>query len=152
MFWSVTIIVSIKYLGLLMRADNDGEGGVMALAALAQRLYKYAGRQSGGLIVVGIVGVALFYGDSIITPAVSVLSAVEGVEVAAPGVASLIVPISAVILTILFAAQRFGTGKVGNLFGPVMVLWFLVLAVAGVTQVIHRPAVLLGLSPTYAVA
>jgi KUP system potassium uptake protein len=152
MFWSITAIVSIKYLALLMRADNDGEGGVMALAALAQRLYKHAGRGAGGLIVVGIVGVALFYGDSIITPAVSVLSAVEGVEVAAPGIASLIVPISAVILTVLFAAQRYGTGKVGNLFGPVMVLWFLVLALAGLSQVVHRPAVLLGLSPTYAVA
>src|SRR4051812_16424852 len=101
MFWSITIIVSIKYLGVLMRADNDGEGGVMALAALAERLYTKAGRRSAGLIVVGIVGVALFYGDSIITPAVSVLSAVEGVQVAAPAISHLIVPISALILTIL---------------------------------------------------
>ncbi|MCU1472232.1 potassium transporter Kup [Amnibacterium sp.] len=152
MFWSITIIVSIKYLGVLMRADNDGEGGVMALAALAQRLYKHAGRQSNGLIVVGIVGVALFYGDSIITPAVSVLSAVEGVQVAAPAISHLIVPISAVILTILFAVQRFGTGKVGNLFGPVMVLWFAVLAVAGVAEVVRHPSVLQGLSPTWAVS
>ncbi|HET6826282.1 MAG TPA: potassium transporter Kup [Amnibacterium sp.] len=152
MFWSITIIVSIKYLGVLMRADNDGEGGVMALAALAQRLYTKAGRRAGGLIVVGIVGVALFYGDSIITPAVSVLSAVEGVQVAAPAITHLIVPISAVILTILFAVQRFGTGKVGNLFGPVMVLWFAVLAVAGVAEVVQHPSVLQGLSPTWAVA
>lgn len=151
MFWSITLIVSIKYVGVLMRADNDGEGGVMALAALAQRLYTKAGRRAGGLIVVGIVGVALFYGDSIITPAVSVLSAVEGVQVAAPGIAELIVPISAAILTILFAVQRFGTGKVGNLFGPVMLVWFLVLGVAGIGEVVQHPSVLQGLSPTWAI-
>ncbi|WP_231567605.1 potassium transporter Kup [Sinomonas humi] len=151
-FWSLTIIVSIKYLGVAMRADNEGEGGVMALAALAQRLYSNLGRRAGVLIVVGIVGVALFYGDSIITPAVSVLSAVEGVQVAAPAIAHLILPISAVILTALFIVQRFGTGKVGNLFGPVMVLWFLVLAVVGLAEVVQHPFVLAGLSPTYAVA
>ncbi|WP_233551053.1 potassium transporter Kup [Amnibacterium setariae] len=151
MFWSVTIIVSIKYLGVLMRADNDGEGGVMALAALAQRLYKHRRRHTGVFIVIGIVGVALFYGDSIITPAVSVLSAVEGVEVAAPAVSHLTVPIAAVILTLLFAVQRFGTGKVGNLFGPVMILWFLVLTAAGIGTVVQHPSVLQGLSPTWAV-
>ena len=152
MFWSVTIIVSIKYLGLLMRADNDGEGGVMALAALAQRLYGGRMGRTGLLLVIGVVGVALFYGDSIITPAVSVLSAVEGVEVAAPAVSHLIVPIAAVILTGLFLVQRYGTSKVGNLFGPVMVLWFLVLAVAGAVTVVQFPAVLQGLLPTYAIA
>jgi KUP system potassium uptake protein len=151
MFWSITIIVSIKYLAVLMRADNDGEGGVMALAALAQRLYKGRAKSASTLIVIGVIGVALFYGDSIITPAVSVLSAVEGVQIAAPGVSHLIVPISAVILTILFAVQRFGTSKVGNLFGPVMVLWFLALAVAGIAGVVQHPSVLQGLSPTYAI-
>jgi KUP system potassium uptake protein len=152
MFWSMTVIVSIKYLGILMRADNNGEGGVMALAVLAQRLYSGRASRPGMLLVVGIVGVALFYGDSIITPAISVLSAVEGLHVAAPEISHLVIPIAAVILIGLFAVQRFGTGKVGALFGPVMVLWFVVLAVAGLGSVVHHPSVLLGLSPTYALA
>jgi len=151
MFWSVTIIVSIKYLGILMRADNDGEGGVMALAALAKRLYAGNASRSGTLLVIGIVGVALFYGDSIITPAISVLSAVEGLHVTVPAISHMVLPISAVILVILFAVQRYGTGKVGVLFGPVMVLWFAVLAAAGLSMVVQYPAVLLGLSPTYAI-
>jgi KUP system potassium uptake protein len=151
-FWSVTIIVSIKYIGILMRADNDGEGGVMALAALAQRLYASKAGKAGTLLVIGIVGVALFYGDSIITPAISVLSAVEGLHVTVPAISHLVIPIAAVILVVLFAVQRFGTGKVGVLFGPVMVLWFVVIAVAGLAMVIRFPSVLLGLSPTYAIA
>ncbi|MEJ3403870.1 potassium transporter Kup [Rathayibacter sp. YIM 133350] len=151
MFWSITIIVSIKYLAILMRADNDGEGGVMALAALAQRLYSGRARRAGVLLVIGIVGVSLFYGDSIITPAISVLSAVEGLHVTVPAVAHLVIPIAAVILIALFVVQRYGTGKVGVLFGPVMVLWFIVLAAAGLPMVIQYPAVLLGLSPTYAI-
>ncbi|WIB78227.1 potassium transporter Kup [Curtobacterium sp. MCPF17_002] len=152
MFWSITIIVSIKYVLVLMRADNDGEGGVMALAALARRLY--AKRRGGATIflVIGIVGVSLFYGDSVITPAVSVLSAVEGLGTAAPSVGHLVVPIAAVILVVLFAAQRFGTGRVGNLFGPVMLLWFVVIAAAGVPHILAHPGVLQGLSPTWAIA
>jgi KUP system potassium uptake protein len=151
MFWSITVIVSIKYLGILMRADNNGEGGVMALAALAQRLYAKRAGRAGILLVIGIVGVALFYGDSIITPAISVLSAVEGLEVTLPAIAHLVIPIAALILIGLFAVQRFGTGKVGGLFGPIMVLWFVVLGVAGLGMVVQNPAVLLGLSPSYAV-
>lgn len=151
MFWSITVIVSIKYLGILMRADNDGEGGVMALAALAQRLYANRAGKAGVLLVIGIVGVSLFYGDSIITPAISVLSAVEGLHVTVPAISHLVIPIAAIILIALFAVQRVGTGKVGVLFGPVMVLWFVVLAVAGLSMVVQYPAVLLGLSPTYAV-
>jgi KUP system potassium uptake protein len=148
--WSVTVIVSVKYVGVIMRADNDGEGGVMALAALARRLY--AGRPRAALLlIVGILGVSLFYGDSIITPAISVLSAVEGLQVAAPELSHLVVPVAAVILTVLFAVQRFGTGKVGRLFGPITLLWFAVLALAGVAQVVSDPGVLRGLSPTYAV-
>ncbi|WP_441294370.1 KUP/HAK/KT family potassium transporter, partial [Curtobacterium sp. MCBA15_013] len=152
MFWSITIIVSIKYVLVLMRADNNGEGGVMALAALARRLY--AKRRGGATIflVIGIVGVSLFYGDSVITPAVSVLSAVEGLQTAAPSVGHLIVPIAAVILVVLFAVQRVGTGKVGNLFGPVMLLWFVVIAAAGVPHILAHPGVLQGLSPTWAIA
>ena len=151
MFWSITIVVSIKYVAILMRADNDGEGGVMALAALAQRLYATRAGRAGALLVIGIVGVSLFYGDSIITPAISVLSAVEGLDVTTPQIAHLVVPIAAVILIGLFVFQRFGTGKVGGLFGPVMVLWFVVMAVAGLAVVIRYPSVLLGLSPSYAV-
>lgn len=151
MFWSVTLIVSIKYLAILMRADNEGEGGVMALAALAQRLYADRAGRAGILIVVGIVGVSLFYGDSIITPAISVLSAVEGLHVAAPAISHLVIPIAAAILVGLFVVQRFGTGRVGGLFGPVMVVWFLVLAVAGLGMVVQDPGVLLGLLPSYAV-
>ncbi|HET8599081.1 MAG TPA: potassium transporter Kup [Segeticoccus sp.] len=151
MFWSVTIIVSIKYVSVLMRADNNGEGGVMALAALAQRLYAGRSGRAGLLLVVGIVGVSLFYGDSVITPAISVLSAVEGLEVAAPSVAHLVVPVSAVILTCLFLAQRFGTGKVGSLFGPIMLLWFSALAAIGLAKVVPHPQVLQGLSPSYAI-
>jgi KUP system potassium uptake protein len=151
MFWSITVIVSIKYVTILMRADNDGEGGVMALAALAQRLYAKRASRAGMLLVIGIVGVALFYGDSIITPAISVLSAVEGLHVTVPAIGHLVIPIAAVILIGLFVVQRFGTGRVGVLFGPVMVLWFVVLAAAGLGMVIQYPSVLLGLSPTYAI-
>ncbi len=150
MFWSATLIVTVKYVMVLMRADNDGEGGVMALAALAQRLYRGRGR-APVLLVVGVVGVSLFYGDSVITPAISVLSAVEGLHVAAPSISHLVLPVAAVILTCLFAIQRFGTGRVGRLFGPVTLVWFGALAVAGLGSVVQHPGVLRGLSPTYAV-
>ncbi|RFA07063.1 potassium transporter Kup [Subtercola boreus] len=151
MFWAVTIVVSVKYVSILMRADNDGEGGVMALAALAQRLYAARAGKAGLLLLIGIVGVSLFYGDSLITPAISVLSAVEGLRIAIPGVDHLVVPIAAVILTGLFAFQKYGTGRVGKLFGPVMLLWFVVIAAAGVPMIIQDPGVLAGLSPTYGV-
>jgi KUP system potassium uptake protein len=151
MFWSITLIVSVKYIGILMRADNEGEGGVMALTALIRRLYGARSQATAVLVVIGILGVSLFYGDSLITPAISVLSAVEGVHVVAPGLGHLVVPVAAAILTGLFALQRFGTGKVGTLFGPVMLLWFLALAVAGISGIIAEPGVLRGLSPTYGV-
>jgi KUP system potassium uptake protein len=151
MFWSVTLIVSVKYVGVIMRADNDGEGGVMALAALARRLYADRGRPTRWLLVIGIIGVSLFYGDSVITPAISVLSAVEGLEVATPQLGHVVLPVAAVILTLLFAAQRFGTGKVGRLFGPITALWLAALAVSGLVEVLGHPEVVQGLSPTYAV-
>jgi KUP system potassium uptake protein len=151
MFWSVTLIVSVKYISVLMRADNDGEGGVMALTALARRLYGHRGGRSAPLVILGILGLSLFYGDSLITPAISVLSAVEGVRVAAPALGHVVVPVAALILTALFAVQRFGTGRVGALFGPVMLLWFGVLALAGIRGIVAEPGVLKGLSPTYAV-
>jgi KUP system potassium uptake protein len=151
MFWSITLIVSVKYIGVLMRADNEGEGGVMALTALARRLYAGRTASTAPLVVIGILGLSLFYGDSLITPAISVLSAVEGVRVAAPALGHVVVPVAAVILTLLFAVQRFGTGRVGALFGPVTLLWFAALAAAGIGGIVAHPGVLLGLSPTYAV-
>ncbi|WIB11796.1 potassium transporter Kup [Curtobacterium sp. MCPF17_052] len=152
LFWSITIIVSIKYVLVLMRVDNHGEGGVMALAALARRLHAHRPGGTTVFLVIGIVGVALFYGDSVITPAVSVLSAVEGLGTAAPSVEHLIVPIAAVILVGLFIVQKFGTAKVGASFGPVMLLWFIVIAVAGIPRIVEHPGVLQGLSPTWAIA
>jgi KUP system potassium uptake protein len=151
MFWSVTLIVSVKYIEVLMRADNDGEGGVMALTALARRLYAGRTTRTAPLVVLGVLGVSLFYGDSLITPAISVLSAVEGVRVASPDLGHVVVPVAAVILTALFAVQRFGTGRVGALFGPVTLIWFASLAAAGLGAVVTHPYVLRGLSPTYAV-
>ena len=152
MFWSITVIVSVKYVGIIMRADNDGEGGVLALAALARRLYSGRTQHSGLLLVVGIVGVALFYGDSLITPAISVLSAVEGLGVVAPGLERAVLPIAVVIVVLLFAGQSFGTGRVGRLFGPVTVLWFAALAAGGLYRAAAEPSVLKALSPTYGVS
>ncbi|MGN6333849.1 MAG: potassium transporter Kup [Motilibacteraceae bacterium] len=151
-FWSVTIVVSIKYVAVVMRADNDGEGGVMALIALVRKVLGRRVGTAGRVVLLGILGASLFYGDSLITPAISVLSAVEGLQVAAPGLSHLVVPIAIVILTALFAVQRYGTHRVGALFGPVMVVWFLVLGLAGLVEVVRRPAIVRGLSPTYAVA
>jgi KUP system potassium uptake protein len=151
-FWSITVVVSIKYVSFILRADNDGEGGIMALAALVRGVAGGTARRAAFALALGVVGASLFYGDSLITPAISVLSAVEGLEVAQPGLADAILPIGAVILTVLFAAQRFGTHKVGRLFGPIMVLWFVVLAAMGLPHIIGHPGVLLGLSPTYVIS
>jgi KUP system potassium uptake protein len=150
-FWSITLIVSIKYVVFILRGDNDGEGGVMALAALARRVLGSASaRLTVVVMALGVLGASLFYGDSVITPAISVLSAVEGLKVTSPGIGHLVLPISAVILTMLFLVQRWGTQRVGGLFGPVMVLWFLTLGVSGLHEVLLRPAILRGLSPSYA--
>lgn len=149
-FWSILTIVSLKYVLLVMRADNDGEGGILALTALLRRVM--TGRRAPAAITfVGIVGAGLFYGDSVITPAISVMSAVEGVEIVAPGASRFILPVSVTILTVLFAGQRFGTAKVGTLFGPVMVLWFLTVAALGIPHIARHPEVVAALSPTYAV-
>ena len=150
-FWAITIIVSLKYLTFIMRADNDGEGGIMALIALIKGAGP-AGRMTRAVLVaLGIFGAALFYGDGMITPAISVLSAVEGLEVVSPSLESLVVPIALAILTGLFAIQRFGTGAVGRLFGPVMAVWFGVLALGGAAQIAQHPGILRALSPSYAV-
>jgi KUP system potassium uptake protein len=151
-FWSVTIIVTITYVLLVMHADNDGEGGIMALITLIRRRGVPGGRRTMvALAALGIFGASLFFGDSVITPAISVLSAVEGVKVAAPSLASLVVPITAAIIVILFALQRLGTGSVGRLFGPVMALWFTAIGVIGVRGIAARPAILKALSPSYAI-
>jgi KUP system potassium uptake protein len=151
-FWSVTLVVSVKYVSVVMRADNDGEGGVMALAALVRGLFGESRRWTTAILALAILGASLFYGDSVITPAISVLSAVEGIGVAAPSLSHLVLPVAVTILVLLFAGQRFGTGRVGALFGPVMVAWFVVLAVAGLNGMRHHPAIVKGLAPTYAVS
>ena len=151
-FWSITLIVSVKYVTILMRADNHGEGGVLALAALIRRMAGPHSALTVRVILLAIVGASLFYGDSVITPAISVLSAVEGLKVSAPSLADLVVPISITILTILFVSQRFGTHRIGALFGPVMTVWFVAIGVAGLTQVLPHPEILKGLSPSYAAA
>jgi KUP system potassium uptake protein len=147
-FWSLLLVVSVKYVVFVLRASNDGEGGVMALAALVRR----ASVNAAPLVALGVFGAALFYGDSVITPAISVLSAMEGLKVAAPGLAGLVVPISLGILGALFAIQRWGTAAVGRLFGPVMVIWFAAIGLAGLRAIVPHPDVLAGLSPSYGLA
>ncbi|MEO6957449.1 MAG: KUP/HAK/KT family potassium transporter, partial [Antricoccus sp.] len=150
-FWSVTIVVSFKYVLIVLRADNDGEGGVIALASLAQRaLKRNRGHWGRAVIMLGIVAAALFYGDSLITPAISVLSAIEGLEVAAPSVSKYAIWIAIVIIIVLFVVQRWGTHRIGRAFGPIMVLWFLVLVALGLPHIVAAPKVLLAISPTYA--
>jgi KUP system potassium uptake protein len=150
-FWSVTIIVTVTYVLLVMHADNDGEGGIMALIALIRRRALPGGRRAKAVLAaLGIFGASLFFGDSMITPAISVLSAVDGVTVAAPSVSGLVIPITVVIIVALFLAQRLGTSAVGRVFGPVMVLWFTVLAVLGVRGIAAHPVILKALSPSYA--
>src|SRR3954453_9472806 len=149
-FWTITIIVSVKYVTFIMRADNEGEGGIMALIALIQRGVRLQRRSAkAALVALGIFGASLFYGDGMITPATSVLSAVEGLEVAAPSLEHLVVPITLVILTVLFAVQRYGTGAVGRAFGPVMGIWFALLALSGLGKVVAHPGILRAVSPTY---
>jgi KUP system potassium uptake protein len=149
-FWSVMIIVTITYVTLVMRADNDGEGGIMALTALIRRRALPGGARAKAVLAgLGIFGASLFFGDSMITPAISVLSAVEGVEVAAPSVASLVIPITVAIIIVLFVLQRLGTGVVGRMFGPVMSLWFTVIALLGIRGIVTHPVILEALSPSY---
>ncbi len=152
-FWSLVIVISVKYLLLVMRADNDGEGGILALTALIVPARNATStRRRTALILIGLFGTALLYGDGMITPAISVLSAVEGVQVATPVLESYVIPIAVVILVGLFMIQHRGTGKIGSVFGPVMVVWFAVLALLGVSHIIQHPSVLAALGPGYAVA
>jgi KUP system potassium uptake protein len=151
-FWAITLVVSVKYVTFILRADNDGEGGIMALIALLDRVHPSRSAGKALLVGLGIFGASLFYGDGMITPAISVLSAVEGLKVAAPSLEHLVIPITLAVITVLFAIQRFGTGVVGRLFGPIMGLWFAVLAIAGIGQVASDPAIFAALSPSYGIA
>jgi len=150
-FWAQILVVSLKYVVFIMRADNKGEGGIMALMALAQRSVRDRPNLRWVLAILGIFGASLFYGDGVITPAISVLSAVEGVKVVAPHMASWVVPITLIILLVLFTIQRRGTEHVGRLFGPIMVVWFVVIALLGVHMILHNPHVLLALNPWYGI-
>ncbi len=149
-FWTVMIIVSGKYALLILRADNQGQGGMLALIALALQRARNMGRRKL-LFTLGMIGAALFIGDGMITPAISVLSAVEGIAVAQPGLSHYVVPITLVIVVLLFLVQSRGTGSVGILFGPVMCAWFTVLAVLGVFGIVNNPSVMLALNPYYGV-
>ena len=150
-FWSVMTIVTLTYVLLVMRADNDGEGGVMALITLVRRLGGRSGaRVTAALATLGILGAALFFGDSMITPAISVLSAVEGLKVIDPGLADFVVPLTVLIIIGLFSVQRHGTAAVGKFFGPVMVVWFVVIGILGIRGIAGHPQILRALSPTYA--
>ncbi|WP_213305628.1 potassium transporter Kup [Paraburkholderia sacchari] len=146
-FWSLMIVVSLKYVALILRANNHGEGGIMALLALAASSVSHRPRLRHALLIVGVMGAALFFGDSVITPAISVLSAVEGLEVAAPELKTFVIPVTLAALIVLFVAQKHGTGGIGAVFGPVMVLWFVVIGVAGVANIAAAPVVLVALNP-----
>lgn len=151
-FWVLALIVTLKYVMVVMQADNDGEGGVLSLAALTRKGVPTRAKRWGLIMMLGVIGAALFFGDSVITPAVSVMSAVEGLELVHPGLAAYVVPLGAVIITTLFLTQRKGTDLVGKAFGPVMVVWFVMIAVLGAVQVVRDPHILKAVSPTYAVA
>ncbi len=151
LFWSLTMVVTVKYLAFIMRADHDGEGGIFALLGLApERFRPQSASRFGWLPILVVIGAALLYGDGAITPAISVLSAVEGLQLARPSVAPYTVHITCVILIGLFAIQKRGTATVGKLFGPVMILWFGTIAVLGAIHIAEHPQVLAALSPTYA--
>jgi KUP system potassium uptake protein len=149
--WSLIITISIKYLLYVMRADNEGEGGILALTALLSHGPEGRTKRRWVIMAIGVFGAALLYGDGVITPAISVLSAVEGLKVAEPGLAHFIVPVTVLILILLFAVQRHGTALVGAVFGPVMIIWFLTIAVLGVVGIVHHPRVLTSIIPIHGI-
>lgn len=150
--WCLITIVTVTYVGLILRADNHGEGGILSLAAMMRSKMGHSWRYTPVVIVVSILGASLFLGDSMITPAISVMSAAEGLRVIDPSFDQWIVPVSLVLLTALFAVQRRGTGGLGAVFGPVMVVWFAVLTIIGISWIVRSPEILLALSPTYAIS
>src|SRR5213595_2814782 len=149
--WALILIISVKYALLILRADNRGEGGIVALLALLSARNAKPGTWRAQLLIVGLVGAALLYSDGAITPAISVLSAIEGLKVDAPALAPAVVPITIVILVGLFLMQKKGTGVIGQIFGPVMLAWFIVLGLLGIHGIMQAPAVLAALRPLYAV-
>lgn len=151
LFWAITIVVSFKYVLFVMRADNNGEGGVLALMALTLRTAVAGSRRAKWLMMLGVFGACMFYGDVVITPAISVLSAVEGLDIAVPGTSHYVIPLTLVILIGLFLIQRHGTNLVGKLFGPVMFIWFVSLALLGLFNIVKAPGVLVAINPMYAV-
>src|ERR1700689_4251119 len=150
--WAIVLVVSVKYVTFVMGADNRGEGGIMALVALVLGLRVKGRAGKAALVLLGIFGVALFFGDGTITPAISVISSVEGLGSAQPGLKSFVLPVTLILLTVLFAGQRFGTRALGRLFGPAMALWFPILAASGLAKVIGNPVILKALSPSYGFA
>ncbi|QJC54988.1 Low affinity potassium transport system protein kup [Polaromonas vacuolata] len=150
-FWTLTVIVSLKYVMLVLRADNNGEGGTAALLALASNAVRHKPALRRRLLLVGMFGAALFYGDGVITPAISVLSAVEGLEVVSPGLTRFVIPLTLGILFLLFWVQKRGTSGIGKFFGPITVVWFFAIALLGVVQIVKNPSILLALNPYYAI-
>src|SRR5690349_13243889 len=151
-FWALMLVISLKYVAYVLRADNAGEGGVLALTALATSSKRVRPGANHLALAVGLFGASLLFGDGIITPAISVLSAVEGLGIATPAFEPLILPIASGILFLLFSAQRYGTGRVGAIFGPVMLLWFVVLAVLGIYNILHHPGIFAAVNPEHAVS
>jgi KUP system potassium uptake protein len=149
-FWTLTVVISLKYVLLILRADNNGEGGLIAMLALATHAVQDKPALRRTLMTVGLFGTAVFYGDGVITPAISVLSAVEGLEVAAPRLHDWVIPLTLLVLTVLFAVQRFGTGGIGQWFGPVTLVWFAALVALGLPHIAAHPGVLVALNPAYA--
>ncbi len=150
-FWSLIVVISIKYAILIMRADNHGEGGILALLALISPRRAKQSRRRAAMVVVGLVGATLLYGDGTITPAISVLSAIEGVKIYAPQLERIVVPLTVAILVVLFLIQRNGTAWIGHIFGPVMLVWFVVIAILGIIGIVRAPAILAALSPLPAI-
>ncbi len=149
-FWTLTVIVSLKYVTLVLRADNHGEGGLVAMLALAAQTVKDQPRLRKWLLLVGIFGTCLFYGDGAITPAITVLGAVEGLEVISPQFKKYVVPITLVVLLLLFMVQKRGSASIGRYFGPVMVVWFIAISVLGVFNIVDNPRILWAINPFYA--
>ena len=145
--WALLLVVTVKYVGIIMRADNHGEGGVFALTALLLKHLPSNSQWRWAVTIAGTVGAAMFFGDSMITPAISVLAAVEGLHVIAPALSEHVLPIAVLLITALFAIERFGTGVVSLLFGPVMLLWFLALGLLGLHELLQRPDILVALNP-----
>src|SRR5580700_4877015 len=147
--WALTLVVTVKYVIVLMRADNRGEGGILALMVLALR--STLGGRNRWLLWAGLVGAALFYGDGVLTPAISVLSAVEGLEVKTPALVPYVIPLTLVLLVVLFIGQRRGTGRVGGLFGPIIIVWFTVIGLLGLREVARHPMIIWALNPLYGI-